>query len=110
MVSGSGQKGQGLSRPGPLLNCGSELVLTGSKTEKFIVPRALLVSGEPEKGRRVVTHGKPSQWGAFWGAGVSGCLFGIGPDPTAPETPRASSGPDHEGGYDPESELLGVVA
>lgn len=108
MVSGSGQKGQGLSRPGPLLNWGSELVLTGSKTEKFIVPRALLVSGEPEKGRRVVTHGEPSQWGAFGGGGLR--LFGIGPDPTAPETPRARSGPDHEGGYDPESELLGVVA
>lgn len=69
-MSGSGQKGQGLNRQGPLLNWGSGLVLTGSKTEKFIVPRALLVSGEPEKGKRVVTHGGPSQWGAFWGSGL----------------------------------------
>lgn len=74
-----------LPKPPPQLGLQLEagLALIGNKTEKLIVPRALLAAGEPKKARRVVTHRGPSQWGTFWGK-VSGCLSGVGPDLTAP--------------------------
>lgn len=69
------------------------LALAGTKPEKLIVPRALLVAREPEKARSVVTHWRPSQWGAR-----SGCQFWGRTDP-----PALVPGVGHESGYDPLS-------
>lgn len=43
--------------------------MTGTKTEKLKVPRALLVAGDSERARRAVNQvgEEGSQWGAFWG-------------------------------------------
>lgn len=58
------------------------LALTGTKTEKLIVPRALLVARESEKTRRVVAHR---------GTCPMGCMLGL---PVWGRT-RSSSSPNY---------------